>query len=130
MNTQMKSIETPITEEELAELEAKCAHRTPGELGAEYTTEGGFGPDHKRCRVRLAIMGGDYLHKTSMEELRDGDHAYLEAAWNNLPRLIAEVRRCREHDRALHEWCKRKSAETYDMATEPAELKRQEGGEG
>ncbi len=102
MQSDMKSIETPITEEELKGLESLFEMATPGEW--IYTP---------RCQTVDGGEGGGVLVCQASDNDTNDYHnngSLIAAMHGNLPRLIAEVRRLREHDRILREWVAHRNA--------------------
>lgn len=114
MDTQMKSNETPITEEE---LEAKYHYNTSPLPWKPRVIKDGNSGWYQTWAVAPSNLCDDFV-KLNAE--------LLAAAVNAVPRLIAEVRRLRAIERVVMD----PTGCLIESLNKPAELKRQEGGEG
>ena len=85
-------MDDPVTDEELAELEALTDAATPGPWIANLESEGGLGGD---SMIELGIPGDFPPDMYVFHDRRiapDGDLRFIAAARNYMPRLLAELR--------------------------------------
>lgn len=75
----------PITESDLSEIEARCEAATAGKWTSHES--------HHGNQYRYVQIGGDEMYTTLEMEPQDAN--FIATAREDVPRLVAEVRRLR-----------------------------------